>query len=88
MLPLLPKLIMQRQKKISLAINQYAPKIIAEESDKLSSLFIHFSSDYVFDGNKKSPYNENDITNPLNFYGFSKLGGELAVKTHCKNILY
>ncbi len=77
----------ETKKKISLAINQYAPKIIAEESDKLSSLFIHFSSDYVFDGNKKSPYNENDITNPLNFYGFSKLGGELAVKTHCKKYI-
>ncbi len=42
-------------------------------------LLIHFSTDYVFDGTKNIPYSESDITNPLNYYGLSKLNGEKQI---------
>jgi dTDP-4-dehydrorhamnose reductase len=52
-------------------------KVFAEEKQiKL----IHFSTDFVFDGTKKKPYNETDIPNPLNKYGETKLAGEMALK--------
>ena len=40
---------------------------------------IHYSTDYVFDGNKESPYNENDLINPINAYGKSKAKGDQAI---------
>lgn len=46
---------------------------------------IHLSTDYVFDGHTAKPYNEDDTTNPINYYGASKLRGEEAIKKHCKN---
>ena len=48
--------------------------------NKSSSVFIHFSTDYVFDGKKKSPYSEEDSTNPINEYGKSKLNGEIHLE--------
>ena len=66
------------EKNSSLAynINSEAVKLIAQESQKKNIFLIHYSTDYVFDGFKKSPYKESDITNPLNIYGKSKLYGE------------
>jgi dTDP-4-dehydrorhamnose reductase len=61
------------------AINAAAPGILAEEARQIKSAFIHFSTDYVFDGQKGSPYVEADPPNPLNVYGRSKLAGEQAV---------
>jgi len=62
------------------AINALAPEIIAEEAKKCHSLFVHYSTDYVFDGASQSPYKEDDMTNPLNVYGKTKLQGELAIQ--------
>jgi dTDP-4-dehydrorhamnose reductase len=61
-------------------INAIAPGIMAEEAQRLKALFIHFSTDYVFDGKKAAPYIENDTPNPLNQYGRSKLEGERLVQ--------
>jgi dTDP-4-dehydrorhamnose reductase len=60
-------------------INALAPGALAEETRKLNAVFIHYSTDYVFDGKKGSPYVEEDAPNPLNFYGRSKLEGERLV---------
>lgn len=46
--------------------------------------FIHISTDYVFGGNKKEPYKEDDCPNPLNVYGISKFAGEIFIKNYCK----
>ena len=61
-------------------INAIAPGILAEESKQVGATLIHFSSDYVFDGKKTSPYDESDYTNPLNVYGCTKLAGEVAIE--------
>jgi dTDP-4-dehydrorhamnose reductase len=61
-------------------INAIAPGILAEESKQVGATLIHFSSDYVFDGTKTSPYDESDYTNPLNIYGCTKLAGEVAIE--------
>ncbi len=61
------------------AINAQAPEIIAAELKKTGGLLIHFSTDYVFDGLKTSPYTELDKPNPQSLYGQTKLQGEQAI---------
>lgn len=59
------------------AINSTAPQIMANYIAKVSKgIFVHFSTDYVFSGEKDSPYLETDFTGPLGVYGASKLNGE------------
>jgi dTDP-4-dehydrorhamnose reductase len=62
------------------AINAEAPALLADEAKRLDALLVHYSTDYVFDGSKRSPYNETDETKPLNVYGKSKLAGEQAIR--------
>ncbi len=61
------------------AVNATAPAILAEEAKRLGAGLIHYSTDYVFDGQKQAPYEEIDAARPLNVYGASKLEGERAV---------
>ena len=65
---------------IAYKVNDIAIKNIASLIDKNLSVFIHFSTDYVFDGTKKAPYTEEDLANPINEYGKSKLNGEINLK--------
>jgi len=61
------------------AINGVAPGIFADEAKRLGALLIHYSTDYVFDGAKPTPYTEDDTPAPLAAYGHSKRAGELAI---------
>ncbi|MEY4725167.1 MAG: hypothetical protein RL043_1316 [Pseudomonadota bacterium] len=61
------------------AINAHAPEVMANELKKTGGLLVHFSTDYVFDGQKASPYNELDAPNPQSVYGQTKLLGEQAI---------
>lgn len=61
------------------AINGAAPGVLAEEAKALGSLLVHYSTDYVFDGNKDAPYVESDAINPQSVYGKSKAAGEAAI---------
>ncbi len=61
-------------------VNAVAPGVLAEEAKKLGALMVHYSTDYIFDGTKTSPYVETDAPNPLGAYGRTKLEGDRAVK--------
>src|SRR5512143_3161067 len=65
---------------LALAVNGTAPGILAEEARRLGAVLVHYSTDYVFDGNKAQPYVEDDAPNPQSVYGRTKLLGDLAVR--------
>src|SRR5450755_3154969 len=64
---------------LAFAINATAPGILAGEAKKIGAAVVHYSTDYIFDGSKPTPYVESDPAGPLNVYGESKLAGEVAV---------
>jgi len=64
----------------AMAVNGVAPGILAEEAKKLGALLVHYSTDYVFDGTRTTPYAETDVPAPLGVYGRSKLAGDKAVE--------
>jgi dTDP-4-dehydrorhamnose reductase len=70
----------ETQPELAQAINGVAPGVMAEEAHKQGAAFIHYSTDYVFDGHKGLPYVESDFPAPLGAYGRSKLNGEQAVQ--------
>ncbi|HEY0286018.1 MAG TPA: dTDP-4-dehydrorhamnose reductase [Pseudomonas sp.] len=69
----------QSEPELALTINGVSPGVLAQEAEKLGIPLIHYSTDYVFDGSKETPWNESDIPNPLGVYGSSKLAGEQAI---------
>lgn len=68
----------ETEKELALQINAKATEIIAKQAAKQGAFFVYVSTDYVFDG-EHGMKKENDQTNPINFYGKSKLEGEKAV---------
>jgi len=70
----------ESEPEIAMAVNGIAPGIMAEEAKKLGAAMIHYSTDYVFDGSKASPYTEEDTPCPINVYGRTKLAGEQAIQ--------
>jgi len=65
----------------AMQINATAPGIMAQLAREFDSLLVHYSTDYVFDGESTSPYTETDAPRPLNVYGRSKLAGEQAIES-------
>ncbi len=70
----------ETEKELCRQINAVAPGVLAEAAKKVGALMVHYSTDYIFDGTKTSPYAESDAPNPLGAYGRSKLEGDQAVK--------
>lgn len=70
----------EQQADLAFRLNGHAPGVIAQCARSIRALFIHYSTDYVFDGEKDRPYTEADPPKPLNAYGRSKLAGERAVE--------
>ncbi len=64
----------------ALAVNAHAPRILGEEAARMGVPVVHYSTDYVFDGEKAAPYEEADRTAPLNVYGRTKLLGERGLR--------
>jgi dTDP-4-dehydrorhamnose reductase len=70
------------------AINAVAPGVFAEEARRCGALLVHYSTDYVFDGEKKTPYVEDDAASPINVYGKTKLEGERAIAgSGCRHLI-
>ena len=65
---------------LATAVNGMAPGILGEEAVRLNALVVHYSTDYVFDGRKATPYAETDVPNPQSVYGASKWAGEQALR--------
>jgi dTDP-4-dehydrorhamnose reductase len=69
-------------------VNNLSLEEIASQCLKKNSILIHFSTDYVYDGNTKFFNSETDITNPINYYGTTKLNGEKKIiRSNCKFII-
>jgi len=72
------------EQKQAFNINYEAVKMLASTAHEYDSFFIHFSTDYVFDGKSKRLYTEDDEPNPLNIYGITKARADASIIDHCK----
>ncbi len=70
----------EKESDLAFAINAKAPEIMAHYAVKEGATFLHYSTEYVFDGSKATPYVESDARNPLSIYGKSKAAGEEAIE--------
>lgn len=70
----------ETERDLAFAVNAKAPEILGEEAARLNAFVVHYSTDYIFDGEKKGFYVETDEPNPQNVYGASKLVGEQALQ--------
>lgn len=70
----------EEEPELAMAINGIAPGVIAEEAKRINAAVVHYSTDYVFDGTKSTPYTEEDEPNPVNIYGKTKLEGERVIQ--------
>lgn len=79
----------ESEKDNAYLVNESGPANLAEVCKRLDIPLVHFSTDYVFDGSKKSPWHEDDLTAPLGIYGASKLAGEKAItQIHSKHLIF
>jgi dTDP-4-dehydrorhamnose reductase len=70
----------ESESDLAMQVNGIAPGVLAEECRDIGALLIHFSTDYVFDGKKTTPYSEEDEPAPFSIYGRSKFAGEQAIR--------
>jgi len=68
------------EEPLAFRVNEQGARNIAEAAATVGAALLHVSTDYVFDGSKGTPYSEEDVPNPINVYGASKLAGEIAVR--------
>lgn len=77
----------ESEAELSQLINASVVEVLATYAKKNNALLIHYSTDYVFDGEKTTAYQENDAVNPQNNYGISKRAGEVAIQASGCNYL-
>ena len=79
----------ESEPELARTINALAPAVLAEQAKLLNTLFIHYSTDYVFDGSGDTPWLESDATGPLSVYGATKREGEqLIQQSGCKHLIF
>ncbi len=69
------------------AVNATSPGVLAALAESVGATFVHYSTDYVFDGSGERPWTEADAPHPLGVYGQTKLAGERAVAAACRKHL-
>jgi len=79
----------EAEKDLAERINHEAVAVLAAEAKRSDALLVHYSTDYVFDGAKPTPYIETDPTNPISVYGATKLRGEEAIRASgCRHLIF
>jgi dTDP-4-dehydrorhamnose reductase len=73
--------ICEQEPEKAFAINALGPRNLSVVARELDAVLMHVSTDYVFDGDKSTPYDETDVPRPLNLYGNTKLAGEYLVRS-------
>jgi dTDP-4-dehydrorhamnose reductase len=75
--------------ELAMRINGEAPGVLGEEAKRFGALLVHYSTDYVYDGEKSGAYVESDPTNPVSAYGRTKLAGEQAIAASgCRHLVF
>lgn len=77
----------EHQKRYANTANHHAVENLAKQSVRYDFVLIHFSTDYVFNGNLSKPFLETDIKNPINYYGYTKHMGEEKILQYAKKFL-
>jgi dTDP-4-dehydrorhamnose reductase len=79
----------ESEREAAFRVNARAVAQLGEAAAACGALVIHYSTDYVFDGEKRGPYTEEDVPRPLNVYGESKLAGERALAAAgCRHFIF
>ena len=79
----------EREPELARLVNATVPAVLAEEALRHQALMVHYSTDYVFDGNGTQPWQETDIPAPLNTYGITKLEGENTIlASGCRHLIF
>lgn len=77
----------ETDQKNAFLLNARLPELLAKIAQDRDIWLVHYSSDYVYPGDGKTPWNETSVTAPLSIYGQSKLDGDMAIINHCKKYL-
>jgi len=78
----------ESEAELAMRINGVAPGVLADEAKRAGALLVHYSTDYIFDGTKRSPYAETDPPNPMSIYGRTKLEGEARIRASgCRHLI-
>ena len=78
----------EAEPELAMRINGAAPGVLAEEAKRADALLVHYSTDYIFDGTKRSPYVETDPPKPMSVYGRTKLEGERRIHASgCRHLI-
>ena len=79
----------ESEPKLARSVNALAPAVLARETKHANAWLVHYSTDYVFDGNSDHPWIETDITGPIGVYGSTKLEGEqLIQQSECHHLIF
>ena len=78
----------ESEPELAMRVNGEAASVLAQEARRLGAWLVHYSTDYVFDGSKPTPYREDDPTGPASVYGRTKLAGEQAIAASgCRHLM-